>query len=98
MLGRAMMTAGEKERNDGKVGIQIVRFTTDHEATRFLILSFREPWQRSHAKCSPNGLRADSMILVERSGLASQARYAEARAQALVNFFWSVKSHHGVGA
>lgn len=41
--------------------------TIDQELTKLVIRSFSDARHRSHAKCSPNGPKADSIVLVERS-------------------------------
>jgi len=58
------------ERNQN----HIVVLTIDHCLTRFLIRSFRAFWHDSQAKCSDSGSKADSNVLVDKSGLASHAR------------------------
>jgi len=55
-------------------GNHIVVLTKDHCLTRFFIRSLRAFWHRSQAKCSDSGSKADSNVLVDKSGLASHAR------------------------
>lgn len=75
----------------------MVILTIDHCLTRCFIRSSRASLHRVQVKCSESERKADSIVVVDKSGLASHARYAEARAHALVNFFCSVKSQNGVG-
>jgi len=89
-------THREWRQSESKVNHMVI-LTIDHCSTRCFIRSSRDSWHRVQVKCSESERKADSIVLVDKSGLASHARYAEARAHALVNFFCSVKSQNGVG-
>lgn len=58
LLGRCVSDMGSQT---------ILTLTTDHRTTKSLILSLSASRQRSQDRCSPSGLRAYSMVLVESS-------------------------------
>jgi len=55
-------------------GYHMVILTIDHCLTSFFIRSLRASRHGSQAKCSDSGSKADSNVLVDKSGLASHAR------------------------